>query len=222
MPTCSASWRTIFAPVFPDPPRKNDALFLYGALCSHPFVFSYVQRCVEAVYGPACKPEAEILLPECFRDAVAVHKRRSGGGAVVLSPGMVITIVVDKRGNGVGPLKIFSKVHEALIAILESQGISGVQKNGTGDLAINDKKILGSSLYLKQSPELYFYQSALMVDSDLSLIGKYLAHPPREPEYRAGRSHEDFCTTLKKAGYSVCAEEIAGEIGRELARRLTF
>jgi len=182
-------------------------------------VFTYVQKTVEVIYGPACKPDKEIFLPQCARDCVAVYKRRSGGGTVVLSPGMVITIVVDKRGPG-GPIEIFSTVHDDIIEVLESSGISGVQKTGLSDLAISGRKILGSSLYLKQSPGLYFYQSALMVDSDLSLLGKYLAHPPREPLYRGKRDHADFCTTLKKEGHEISAEELSERIGRELGGRL--
>ena len=216
---CSASLPPISVPAFPDPPRKNDALFLYGALCARPFVFTYVQKTVEVVYGPACKPDKEIFLSQCAGDDVAVYKRRSGGGTVVLSPGMVIIIIVDERGPR-GPVEIFSSIHDAVIAILESSGISGVQKTGLSDLAISGRKILGSSLYLKQSPGLYFYQSALMVDSDLSLLGKYLAHPPREPLYRGKRSHADFCTTLKKEGHEISAEELSERIGRKLGGRL--
>jgi lipoate-protein ligase A len=215
----SVSLPPISGPEFPDPPRKNDALFLYGALRAYPFVCTYVQKTVEVVYGPTCKPDKEIFLPQCASDYVDVYKRRSGGGSVVLSPGMVIIIIVNKRGP-CGPAEIFSTIHDGVIAVLESSGISGVQKTGLSDLAINNRKILGSSLYLKQSPGLYFYQSALMVDSDLSLLGKYLAHPPREPLYRGKRGHADFCTTLNKEGYGVCAEEIAEKIGRELAGRL--
>jgi lipoate-protein ligase A len=218
----SASLRNFSVPVFPDPPRKNDALFLYGALCSHPFVFVYTQKTIEVVYGPACKPENEIHLQECTRDNIAVLKRRSGGGTVVLSPGMVIIIVVGNPLTRLGPLEIFSNIHDAIIGVLGSYGATGIHKLGISDLAINENKILGSSLYLKHSPNLYFYQSALMVDSDLSLLGKYLAYPPREPEYRQKRSHEDFCTTLKKEGFAIPADKIAEAMQRKLPGKLEF
>jgi lipoate-protein ligase A len=196
-------------PEFPDPPRKNDAIFLYGARQWKPFVFSYVQEAVEVVYGPACNPDKEIYSDKCLRDNVAVSLRRSGGGVVVLSPGMVITIVVGRRFVSQGPALIFSKIHDGMISLLDPDGLLFIQKTGLSDLAIYGKKILGSSLYLKRTPDLYFYQSSLMVSPDISLMARYTTHPLREPSYRKGRDHEQFCTTLEKEGYNRPADEIA-------------
>jgi hypothetical protein len=40
------------------------------------------------------------------------------------------------------------------------------------------------------------YLVSILVDADISDIGKYLAYPSKEPEYRAGRKHEDFLAGL--------------------------
>lgn len=213
----SASSRSFSRPEFPDPPRKNDALFLYGAKRPKPFVYTYLQEAVEVVYGPACKPDVEIYSDACKQDGLAVSFRRSGGGVVVLSPGMVITIVVDRRGKLTGPKQIFSKINGAMILLLDPDGSLFIQKTGLSDLAINGKKILGSSLYLQHCPELYFYQSSLMVSSDISLISRYTAHPLREPSYREGRDHGQFCTTLEKEGCKRPADEIRLLLSEHLA-----
>ena len=181
---------------------------------------TYVQEAVEVVYGPACKPDKEIFSEKCLKDGVAVSLRRSGGGVVVLSPGMVITIVVGRRGALRGPKEIFSKIHDGMISLLDPGASLLIQKAGLSDLAIHGKKILGSSLYLQHSPELYFYQSSLMVSSDISLMARYTIHPLREPAYRKGRDHEKFCTTLAAEGCKRSAEEIALLLLRELPARL--
>jgi len=182
---------------------------MYGARAPKPFVYSYLQECAEVVRGPSCRPETELYLDRCMSDGVAVSRRRGGGGAVVLSPGMVITIVIGHRRKKESTLRIFSRIHDGMIAILDPKKSLNIQKAGISDLAINGRKILGSSLYMQRSPFFYYYQSSLMVTSDSVFIAKYLAPPLREPLYRQGRPHEIFCTTLSKEGCNISPETIA-------------
>jgi len=207
-------------PLFPDPPQKNDALFIYGAGAPKPFVFSYVQERVEIVHGPSCRIEKELHFDRCIRDGIAVSRRRGGGGTVVLSPGMVITVVVGRRRKNEGALAIFSRIHDAMIAILDPEKSFNIQKAGISDLAVSGRKILGSSLYMQRSPYRYYYQSSLMVTSDCMLFARYLSPPPREPHYRQGRPHETFCTTLINEGCTLPPEAIAHSFVKDLPRRL--
>lgn len=195
-------------PQFPGEIRKNDGIFLYGAQFPKPFVFAYEQKKLEIIYGPSCKPESELKIRLCLEDNVAVQPRRGGGGTVILSPGVVVIVVVGERKGTESPLEIFNRIHDAMIAILCSEGINTIEKKGISDLAINDRKILGSSLYMGTVPRFYYYQSSLMVSSDISLMNRYLEHPPREPDYRMGRGHEAFCTTLNNQGFFISAAQI--------------
>jgi lipoate---protein ligase len=134
---------------------------------------------------------------------------------VVLSKGMCVIVVVGNR-NGQYALPIFSKIHNAVINILYEMGIQGIQQQGISDITLNDRKILGSSLYLGSRPDFYYYQSCLMVSSELELINRFLKYPPREPDYRMKRAHSAFCTTLKNEGYA----ETAASIGKNLTAGL--
>jgi lipoate-protein ligase A len=130
-------------------------------------------------------------------------------------PGVVVVVVVGARAAGEGPRDIFTRVHTALIESLDID-TPRIEQCGLSDLAIDGRKVLGSSLYLPQRPYLYCYQSSLLVDADVSPISRYLAHPPKEPAYRAGRPHNAFCTTLAAEGIGLSVEEVCRRVGTRL------
>jgi hypothetical protein len=45
---------------------------------------------------------------------------------------------------------------------------------------------------------------------------RYLKFPGRTPEYRAGRNHEDFVTSIKKEGFGIETEAIKKAISGEM------
>ena len=195
-------------PVFPGDLRKNDALFLYGAMQrKKPFVFSYEQKTCEVVHGPSCNVPDEIYTSNCATAGVSVLARRGGGGTVVLSKGMCVIVVVGFR-DGRHALPIFDSIHRSMITLLEQCGVKDLKQQGISDLTIGNHKILGSSLYLGSKPQLYYYQSCLMVSSEIDLLNRYLKHPPREPDYRKSREHSSFCSTLNNEGYSLSVEAV--------------
>jgi lipoate-protein ligase A len=209
-------------PIFPGRLRKNDDIFIDGASRAKPFVRIYEQRDVEVVHGPSYSGDKEVFVDRCGEDGVAVVERRGGGGTVVLSPGVLVIITVgNKKNDRENALDIFGRVHNAIISALSMAGIDNVVRAGISDLAVDDRKILGSSLYMGTKPPLFYYQSSLMVSNDLALLDRYLRHPPKEPDYRQGRSHRQFCTTLKESGHRVDPKELAALIESHIRNHLT-
>ena len=56
--------------------------------------------------------------------------------------------------------------------------------------------------------------------NDLGLFERYLTYPSAVPDYRAGRSHGSFCTTLQRAGFDLGVPEVIEALRPVVARRL--
>jgi lipoate-protein ligase A len=209
-------------PIFPGQLRKNDDVFIRAASLEKPFVLIYEQDSVEVVHGPSCRlVDDEVFVDRCGKDGVLIVERRGGGGTVVLSPGVLVIVVVGEKKNlREMAVDVFGRIHDVIIDALYKAGIKDAIREGISDIAVNNKKILGSSLYMGSKPPLFYYQSSLMVSNDLTLMGRYLRHPPREPKYRQGRGHSQFCTTLSDLGLRVDIKELAKLIETQLKGHL--
>lgn len=184
----------------------------------HPFVFELWESPVPVVVlGSSQKPENEVHLHLCNHDGVTVVKRRGGGGAVVLTTGVLCITLAFHSTTSISPYYYFKKINAFIIDTLERHFlIDGLNVAGISDIAIGEQKILGCSMF--KSRQNFLYQGSLLVNPDLPNIYKYLKHPSKEPDYRKGRSHEQFLTSLEKAGYPLVPQQVKGVIEQELKR----
>ena len=149
---------------------------------------------VVVVLGRGSDLETELHVEAVEKDGVPVFRRRGGGCSVVLDPGNVILSVALPL-PGVGGIRgAFSKISSWLIEGLARVGVGGVVREGVSDLALGGRKIGGSCIY--RTLGLLYYSTTLLVDPDLNHVHRYLAYPPREPDYRQGRPHREFMGSL--------------------------
>lgn len=164
------------------------------------------------VLGRGSKPEVELHLEACRQDQIPVLRRHGGGCAVVLDPGNVIVVAtLPAIGIGDNP-RHFASLSRWLVTGLARVrgGFKGIQQRGISDLALGDRKVGGACIY--RSKGLLCYSATLLVEPQVALMERYLKHPPREPDYRAGRGHAQFVGQL-----SGCSPE---ELVRHLQRVL--
>ena len=158
------------------------------------------------VLGQSNQLDQSVYVERAAADNVLVYKRPSGGETVVLSPGTLVVSIL-KRGDGLrSPKLYFNTYNEKIIQALRGLGIKNLSANGISDICIGNQKILGSSIY--RSKDRVFYHGVLNRAESGDVIERYLEHPLREPEYRDGRSHKDFVTSLAQQGYQFTSEEI--------------
>jgi lipoate-protein ligase A len=159
-----------------------------------------------AVLGAGGDPEVDLYQDRLAADGIPWRKRKGGGGTVVLTPGQVVLACVTAVESPFRNREYAALINSWFIEALAGLGVRGVEPRGISDLAIRERKILGTSIY--RTRLVLFYQSSLLVRNDLAIFTRYLAMPARVPEYRAGRAHEDFCTTLEREGYGLSVRQV--------------
>ncbi len=129
-------------------------------------------------------------------DEIPVYQRPGGGCAVVIDPGNIVISIVLPVGGFTDSQRYFDSISSYLIGKLTAIGIDGVYRDGVSDLVLNNRKIGGSSI--KRAKDYLYYSTTLLVEPKIELIERYLKHPPREPEYRKGRNHNDFVGSMSQ------------------------
>ena len=165
------------------------------------------------VLGTSNKIENAVLAGEIQRDNIPVFKRPSGGHTVLLSPNTVVISVVFPKEQLEGVKKYFSLNNGKIIHALEKLGVQALGQKGISDVTIGNKKIVGSSIY--QNKDLIFYHAVLNMQEDVEKIARYIAHPTKEPDYRKGRSHTDFVTSVKFHHPELTMEEVKIALDKE-------
>lgn len=178
----------------------------------------YVHPGTAAVIGNGGDAWIETRPDQLQADGVPLLRRRGGGCAVVLDPGnLVCSVVLPVPGLG-QITQGFRALSQAMSRALASVGIDGVTQEGVSDLTVEGRKIGGSCIW--RTRNLLYYSTTLLVTPEWALIDRYLPHPPREPEYRAGRDHRRFLTSLAELGYPGQPDALAAPLQNNLRQQL--
>lgn len=159
------------------------------------------------VIGRSSRREDEVDRAACVADDVPVLRRSSGGAAIVAGPGcLMYAVVLSYREHP--HLRALEAAHAHVLRHVQmavSKLVTGTRINGTSDLEWHGRKFSGNSLRCKRDHMLY--HGTLLYDFPLPRIARYLKAPPRQPDYRRGRDHNEFVVNLPVT---------AGDLRREL------
>ncbi len=148
------------------------------------------------VLGRSSPIEREVNLDYCRSNNVDIVRRCSGGATVVTGPGcLMYAVLLDYRKRE--HLRMLENAHHFVMEqtrlAIAKVGIN-VAMQGTSDLTLGDRKFSGNSLRCKK--DWMVYHGTILCDFDTATISKCLGTPVRQPEYRLGRTHDEFLTTL--------------------------
>jgi len=182
------------------------------------------------VLGVGARWRQEVIEENCRTDGVPLLRRISGGGAVVLAPGCVnYSLLLDTAARpelrAVRPS--YARILAPLAERLSARG-PRVRHAALSDLAWRGRKVGGSAQ--KRARRWLLHHGTILFALDVALLSRYLAHPPSEPAYRAGRPHGEFVANLplKQRDATACVLEAFGlppdaaaeELGAEVAARV--
>jgi hypothetical protein len=177
--------------------------------------------------GLSQKPERELDLAAMRRDGVGLVRRQSGGGAVLLGPGVLCWEAAAplpwlEAAGGAGIHNAYAVLSRPIVEALRRLGLEVFQA-GICDLSIAGaaaepaRKLAGTAQLRRKNRVLA--HGSLLLDIDLSLLSRYLKPPSEQPEYRAGRGHAEFCqTAADKLGLDAAGRKaLPGRLARAAA-----
>lgn len=145
---------------------------------------------------------------------ISVLKRRTGGQTVMLTPNNLIISAVITDESVMKPKDVFNRFNDFIISAIAKNHTVKFATRGISDIAMGEKKILGSSMYRGKGK--LFYHAVLNFNEPSTTFQKYLKHPNNEPDYRKGRMHHEFVTSLKETGYPEDIYHLNNELKKSL------
>ena len=171
------------------------------------------------VLGASNNAKDAVVQEATLKDNIIVLKRRTGGQTVMLTPNNLIISAVITDESIMKPKDVFNRFNDHIIGAIEKNHTVKFSTRGISDIAMGEKKIMGSSMYRGKGK--LFYHAVLNFNEPSTTFQKYLNHPSNEPDYRKGRMHHEFVTSLKETGYFEDIYHLKKEIAASLSTILS-
>ena len=152
------------------------------------------------VLGRNCRLSQDVWTDRCLADDVALQRRVSGGGTVLLGPGCLNYSLVLRYDRAPDLESVPHAFDYVLRRMQFAIGTCKLECRVVGtDLVVGDRKI-GGSAQRRQHTHL-LHHGTILYSFELTRIPRYLREPPRQPEHRKRRDHLSFVINLP---VSVC------------------
>jgi lipoate-protein ligase A len=183
-----------------------------------PAVRAWTGRTTAVVLGVSRDVAEEVDVGECERRGVAILRRASGGGTVVITEGTVqyAFLLPHDEATTIGEVK--AACNAIVKRALGEAGIAAaLETDPSGDLRAGDRKVGG--LALRRRRHATMLHGTLLVEADLKGIAALLRHPAREPAWRQGRPHLEFLANLGPLAFESFLRSLHDGLPREVASR---
>lgn len=146
------------------------------------------------VVGRSGVISSEVKLATCAEDGIAILRRDSGGGGVLLGPGCMNYSLLLRLDRHPELRDVSLSYRRILGCLVRALAVPGLEIRGISDLAIGGRKVSGNAQ--RRGRRALLHQGTLLFDFEPRRVERYLQPPPRQPAYRSGRCHADFLGNL--------------------------
>lgn len=149
------------------------------------------------VVGRSSRVSEEVDVEACRQRGIPVYRRGSGGTSVLIGPGcLMYAIVLSYQLRPA--VRLVEAAHGLVLgrhSLAFARRLPGsIARKGISDLVAGDRKFSGNSLRCKRGHLLY--HGTVLYGFPIPLLAECLRPPPRQPDYRAGRDHQQFVCNL--------------------------
>jgi lipoate-protein ligase A len=146
------------------------------------------------VLGRSGVVSRDVEADACAADGVAIVRRDSGGGAVVLGPGCLNYSLVLSLERRPQLRDVRASYRQILGWLVRSLAVPGLEIRGGSDLAIAGRKVSGNAQ--RRGARALLHHGTLLYAFDARAAERYLKEPARRPDYRRDRGHAEFLGNL--------------------------
>lgn len=177
-------------------------------------LYTYASHC--ALVGRFQRIASEVLLDDCREHTVAVNRRPTGGGAIIMGAdqlGVAIMTPTDGLSRSYDRIRdLFQRFGAGIIEALRTLGIDAEYRR-KNDIEVGGRKIAGLGIYFDRQGGLLFHAS-LLVDLDIPLMLSVLRTPFEKISDKAIAAVADRISTVRRE----CGQPIAVDEVRRLVR----
>jgi lipoate---protein ligase len=178
----------------------DEALLIAADLGDGPAVLRFWEpREYAVILGASRSIRDDVFVAACRADGVPVLRRSSGGGTVVVGPGVLNVALILPETWAPGLWAVDAAHRYVLERVAESMRRAGqpLTIEGLGDLIIGGRKVGGSAQ--RRLKHWFMVHWSILYEIPIERIARYLAVPDRQPAHRERRGHQDFLSNLPLA-----------------------
>ncbi len=173
----------------------------------------YTYRSHAALVGRFQTVEHELHLDYCRSQGIAVNRRPTGGGAIIMGEqqlGVALCIPGQRDATYGNARSLMSRFSAGLVSALQHYGI-GAAFTRKNDLEVGGRKIAGLGIHRTKSGGILFHAS-LLVDLDVPLMLRVLNTPFEKISDKEIRNVSDRITTLNREHGSAVEMDAVREV----------